>query len=374
MMVNSGLPMKLLLKIPLVFVLAAVLSVAGPSPGWSFHDNGVAPCNACHTMHYIEEGVPLSGTPNEDLLREATSSDLCLWCHGPTLSDGSVMSADMQNPLKKGKGAGGGDFVFLLEDNLNDGPNGFASPIPGERAGHNVIAPSQGLSPDTANATAPGGGYPSDKLTCTSCHNPHGGPQFRFLYGSDVEKGATSLSMGYSFTFTTSTPEALEMSPAATESNSEHNAYRGGVSDWCETCHGRRVHDDGHGGGFEHPGEHSLEGEQRNNYNHYNGTLDANNQTLSNPYLALVPVQWNSSSNAVSYTGPIDGNARVMCLSCHRAHASSGPFSGRWDFNIETWADEGSFGSYPIENPYASTSGDQQRRLCEKCHGLNEPD
>jgi hypothetical protein len=63
-----------------------------------------------------------------------------------------------------------------------------------------------------------------------------------------------------------------------------------------------------------------------------------------------------------------------MCLSCHRAHASSGPYSGRWDFNITTWAEEGAIsGSYAIENPYEASSGTQQRRLCEKCHGLNVP-
>lgn len=363
-------------KIPLLVMLAAGLVVAGAPPaGWAFHDNGVAACNACHTMHHSEDGIPLDGTPNDDLLREAISSDLCLKCHGPDSSaqSVSVMSADMLNPLKKGKGAGGGDFVFLLEDNLNDGPNGFANPIPGERAGHSVSAPSQGLNPDATNVTAPGGSYPSDKLTCTSCHDPHGGPQFRFLYGSDIKKGATSRSMGYNFSYSASVPVALEMSPTATESNTEHNAYKSGVSDWCEACHGRRVHEDHHGGGFEHPGEHSLESEQRNNYNHYNGTLDPNNGSLSNPYLALVPLQWNSPTNTVSYTGSVDANARVVCLSCHRAHASSGPYSGRWDFNIESWANEGSSGSYPIENPYAATSGDQQHRLCEKCHGLNIP-
>jgi hypothetical protein len=282
------------------------------------------------------------------------------------------MSGDMLSPLKKGKGAGGGDFVFLLEDNINDGPNGFTNPILGERAGHNVITPSQGLNPDTTHTDAPGGSYPSARLTCTSCHDPHGGSQYRFLYGSNLKKDVSSRSLGYTFAFSAPAPTADKMSAAATESNANHNAYKAGMSDWCEVCHGRRIHDE-RSSPFEHPVDHPLEGEQRDNYNRYNGTLDPDNATLTNPYLAVVPVESNSSTNTTNFTGPVEANARVMCLSCHRAHASSGPYSGRWDFNIETWADEGSSGSYPIENPYTATSGAQQGRLCEKCHGLDVP-
>lgn len=357
-------------RLPLVALAVGVLVVHAPR-AWSFHDDGVADCKGCHIMHESEGGMKVAA--GGKLLRVDNPSDLCLQCHGPSGQGYSVMSQDVLNPLKHGKGAGGGDFVFLLEDNLNDGPSGFANPIPGERAGHSIVAPTHGLNADATLTTAPGGSYPSDKLTCTSCHDPHGGPQFRFLYGSNVKKGATSRSLGYTFTYSAPAPVAEEMPVTATESDTNHNAYKSGISDWCEVCHGNRIHDE-HRTGFEHPGEHSLGGGRADNYNHYNGTLNPVNPSLTNPYLALVPLQWNSTSNTSTFTGHIDGNARVMCLSCHRAHASSGPKSGRWDFTIETWASEGSSGSYPIENPYAASSGDQQRRLCEKCHGLGEPD
>jgi hypothetical protein len=244
------------------------------------------------------------------------------------------------------------------------------NPLPGDWAGHNIIG--TGLAPDSRFATSPGGTYPSNKLTCTSCHDPHGRFQYRFLYGRANGKNGKSVSLSYSFAFSVSAPQAEEMQLAATEENNNHNAYKSGMSAWCEACHGDKIHDDEHSG-FEHPGEHSLGGDERDNYNRYNGTLDPDNGGLTNPYLAMVPVEWNSSTNITSYTGTIDSNARVMCLSCHRAHASSGPNSGRWDFNIDTWADEGSTGSYAIENPYELSSGNQQRRLCEKCHGLDVP-
>jgi hypothetical protein len=53
-------------------------------------------------------------------------------------------------------------------------------------------------------------------------------------------------------------------------------------------------------------------------------------------------------------------------MSCHRAHASSGPALGRWDFNVRYLSEDGAqSGSYPLPNPYP---GPDQRQLCVKCH------
>ena len=59
-----------------------------------------------------------------------------------------------------------------------------------------------------------------------------------------------------------------------------------------------------------------------------------------------------------------------MCLTCHRAHASSGPNAGRWDFNITFLSEDGlESGSYPLPDPYADPA---QRSLCNKCHVKDE--
>jgi hypothetical protein len=61
----------------------------------------------------------------------------------------------------------------------------------------------------------------------------------------------------------------------------------------------------------------------------------------------------------------------VMCLSCHRAHATSAPGAGRWDFNVSLLAEDGvESGSYPIPDPYMSAS---QGTLCTKCHEGGPP-
>lgn len=348
--------------------LTVGLAVALAPAALAFHNDGVARCEDCHTMHRSEDGAPAATDPSDWLLKWPTSTEVCLQCHGSESPGYGVLSSDPLSPDKQGKGAGGGDFVFLTEDNLNDGAGGAVNPILGERAGHNVAG--AGLPQETTHTTSPGGSYPSNKLTCTSCHDPHGGVRYRFLYGSQGGRNAKSRSMGYTFTFTAPSPVADEMSVFATESDSNHNAYKSGMTNWCRACH-KVVHKGR--SGFVHPRDRKLGGNVGSNYNRYNGTLDPENPSLANPYLALVPVEWNSASNTTTFSGQISEDARVMCLSCHRAHASSGPHSGRWDFNIATWADEGSSGSYPIENPYASSSGNDQRRLCEKCHGLDVP-
>ena len=53
------------------------------------------------------------------------------------------------------------------------------------------------------------------------------------------------------------------------------------------------------------------------------------------------------------------------------AHASSAADAGRWDFNVTLLEEDGdAFGTYPLPNPY----DENQRSLCNKCHGQDEFD
>lgn len=316
-------------------------------------------------MHDSYEGESMGGcggTCFDHLLRAAASS-MCLGCHGPGTSDPAydsikVMSTDPLSPIKGGVGAGGGDFAFLLEDNLNDGHGGA---ILGERGGHNVDAPAFGIDPDTTLTESPGGTYPSSELSCVSCHEPHGGPQFRFLHHSASADPPAAFSG-------VSAPTVVAISVHDTEANNNHNAYKSGMSEWCSACHGD-FHSEA-GVGLVHP-TRTISSGIATNYNSYDGTDQPSSAT---PYLALVPVEWNNASNTTDLVGNITGTAKVMCLTCHRAHASTGPSSGRWDFNITTWEDEGHGGSWVIPNPYAATAGIGQRSLCNKCHIQDEGD
>ena len=85
---------------------------------------------------------------------------------------------------------------------------------------------------------------------------------------------------------------------------------------------------------------------------------------------AAVPFE-DVASTTTSTLGP-SGGSRVMCLTCHRAHASSSPAAGRWDFRVGLLSQDGLVsGSFPIPDPFNSLN---QGPLCSKCHLGGAPD
>ncbi len=341
-----------------LLVLAAAICLVMSGSSYAFHDAGVAHCNGCHTMHNSEDGAfvdPDSPTGNAWLLKDATPSDVCLNCHATGL--GAVFSAD---PLAPDAEKGSGNFTFLTEDNLNDGHNGALHPIAGDAAGHNLNAPGHGLAADGTLLTSPGGSFTSSVLGCSSCHDPHGNADFRLLYGAgdEVQDGEA--------TFTNAAPDAEGLSIFfGSESNSNHTAYKGGMSAWCANCHG----DYHNSGELIHPSGEAIDGTIASNYNQYNGTSDINGGIAATAYLASVPFE--DAANTTSSTAGPTASSKVSCITCHRAHASSAPNSGRWDFNVTGLEEDGvESGSHKLPNPYDGF----QRSLCNKCHVKDEGD
>lgn len=341
-------------------VLAVVMAVAAlafmVTPALAFHDGGVASCRGCHTMHNSENGQlidPDSPNGNPYLLKDATASDMCLSCHAT--SRGAVFVADPMNPGNRP----GGNFVFLTEDNINDGHNGNLNPILGYASGHNIVAPSKGVAADPVLTTAPGGTYPGSALGCSSCHDPHGNEHFRLLYGvGHVEAG--------DYTFTEPAPEAVAQSYNTNEANNAHTAYNGGMSAWCSNCHGN-YHDNSTQ--LVHPSGVAIGGSIAQTYNLYAGTSNQTGGDAATAYLAAVPFE-DPANTTTSTTGPT-ASSQVSCLTCHRAHATSAPNAARWDFNVTLLADDGHYsGAYVIPNPYDA----HQRSLCNKCHNKDVGD
>lgn len=353
-------------RLPRLAGLVLLALAAGfPSALFAFHEGGVAQCEGCHVTHSGPAGVPVV---EDGLLLGANATDTCLRCHAT--ASGNTWGTDALAP---GPIYGGGAFVFLTEDNLNDSRDGSDPTqwIGGHRAGHNVISLERGTLADPENAVAPGGSYPSSSLQCTSCHDPHDrGGNYRMLYGSDFPDASVE---GFVFTYSSAAPEAVGIAlDGPPESDAHHNAYVRGMAEWCGNCHGGvNIHEGTLSRFFQHPGDQPLGTELSVNYNDYQGTGEPQGPG-TDAYVVHVPVE-DPFESSTSFRGPVRAGARLMCLSCHRAHASSAPHAGRWDFNIETWADEGAVsGSYPIPNPYAATAGPSQRELCEKCHGPDD--
>ena len=333
-------------------VLVALAALLPSAAAAGFHEGGVASCGGCHVVHRSEDGspVPVQG----ELLRAGSATDTCLLCHGE--GAGSVLGTSVLLP---GPEVGAGDFVFLLEDELNDGPTGPARSIPGHAAGHNVVAPGSGLTADSRWITAPGGGFPSASLGCTSCHDPHGNQNFRMLHDAGPVQGGA-------FVFSDDAPEAegLDARRGVAESPGEHTAYRAGWTAWCGNCHGSNYHEGIAGEGFEHPVDEPLGRDMALYYDAYDGDANPDGGNAARSYIPEVPFE-DGDADRFSTSGP-RASSRLSCMTCHRAHATSAPAAGRWDFRVHTLSEDGAVsGSYPIPSPYPDPA---QRQLCVKCH------
>jgi predicted CXXCH cytochrome family protein len=208
---------------PLIGVALALLLDAGAAR--AFHRGGAGSCRACHTTHESEDGVPVES--GEMLLRFQSGTDLCLSCHANAL--GEVFASD---PLAPAPERGGGNFAFLLEDNIADGPGGASSPIPGSHAGHNVVSLTWGVPVDPDYPVAPGGSYPAAALGCTSCHDPHGNGNFRMLYGA-----GPVVTGDFQFVNPAPLAEGIDI-VSGQETASSHSAYLSGWSE-SQACAGR---------------------------------------------------------------------------------------------------------------------------------------
>ena len=373
-------------KIRLTVIALSVLGLA-TIPALAFHDAGVAHCNGCHTMHNSQDGVAMNldaagtgpgtapGTGYPHLLLFASATDTCLGCHAGDGGGYHIWSSDVLAPDVKQANRGAGDFVFLEEPNINDGHGGASNPIFGESAGHSVISPMKATTVDSLLATSPGGSYSALDMACTSCHDAHGNQAFRLLYMA----GQTAPALnGPSVTFTdTLVAEGFNLFFPGLETDTNHNAYQDGYSGWCGTCHG-----DFHAkwnAQLIHPTGQVLQSRQIQVYNKYRGTTDCvttppnggpcGSGTSVDAYLHVVPFQ-DAAMTMTSTAGPT-ATSEVACVSCHRAHATSAPDAGRWDFSVTLLDEDGTTsGSYPIPNPYDAN----QRSLCNKCHSQDEYD
>ena len=301
----------------------------------------------------------------------------------------------------------------------------------GERHGHNIVAQDFSYLMDVTHTNAPGGSYPSNSLGCTSCHDPHGKYR-RNMDGSITTTGSAiggtgsfassrdpdrtfsvgvyrllggqnyqpkSLAGNYAFSHdppAVVAPDKPNRSEAVTQTRV---AYGAGMSEWCMNCHpGMHVPPAPGPSNLFHPSGTAAKlfgatmPTRADVYNAYVKTGNLSGSSFS-AYLSLVPFEEGTTdyralkSHAKTddsvLTGPGPG-AQVMCLTCHRAHASGWDGSMRWNTKSDYIVYNGYYA--PIANPaYAQGRTEVEARqayydrpaslfalnqdtLCNKCH------
>lgn len=420
---------------------------------YAFHSGGVAECDGCHTMHNSEGGVAMTAIRPQFqagpyLLQGNTQSEACLNCHqhagdtGPSSYHISTADVDMQL-LNNGTVAAvprqmtpGGDFGWIRAD-VPFAVRGTPTTNFGEERGHNIVAPFYGYNAQVAPSAAPGGTYLAANLQCSSCHDPHGktrildvtnayttqattgGPIMRSgSYPAAVPPAGYTVGVyrllggaGYApksynaGAFSAPSPVALAPSTYnKTELTSETVATYGmGMSEFCANCHPSMLMNGYTSGmaGLRHPAGNGapLTAAVAANYVAYvkSGVLTG----VAPNYTSLVPFETGvanlttlgtTTGNFAPGNGPAAATtSNVVCLSCHRAHASGFKSMIRFGHENEfmTIADAAGVPMYDtsttegkINRGFSTQLGQEtqyygrpagrfagyQRLLCNKCH------
>jgi hypothetical protein len=361
---------------------AGLLTLAMGGNALAFHGGGVAHCDGCHSMHNSADNPRAGSAMSNDLMKGSDASSTCLNCHNG--NGGYHIASTVGSNVSQG-----GDFFWVSTDGTYTYYSRGERTSLGDNHGHNIVAADFGFAADATNTTAPGGSMAANTLGCTSCHDPHG------QVNGGTSAGTAAISVSGSYGAADPTDGSIHgnfrllgdagykqinvAAPVATAdgSNGKFVNYGTGMSGWCLSCHGA-FNDNAN----MHPTNVAVPAV----YNSYKKTGDFTG-TVDTAFDSLVPFERGVDDGSLlaynSTMGVEDGNDVVMCLSCHRAHASAFDNALRWDgYSSEYIAESAILQDYDGKMtagavPYyaggvavdvVATYGEYQRSLCNKCH------
>ena len=383
---------------------------------------------------------PWTNVTNMYLLQGSDQSSTCLICHGSGQqvagAQFTIADLDIATGAAPSNYTPGGDFGWLGLT-FPAATGGVVSP--GAKHGHSVVAADYPqFTPDTM-LRAPGGSFTASTGTrafgCANCHDPHGRYRLQDEAGVMVFRGPTSpgdtllpiaASGSYgdapvantyavgayrllggqnyapasnpSYPFPNDPPVAVAPTTynrltgeAGGGANEMRVAYGRGMSEWCQNCH-TNIHLDGYTtgvAGLRHPAgsEAFLHAGQIEVYNSYVSSGNMSRAAGQDSYTSLVPFEQTGLTiaqlaDAANQRRVItaDETSAVMCLSCHRAHASAFDQMVRWDQNATFLTNGTAITSGLSQRSDAQNTagyygrsvaqlGTYQRSLCNKCHG-----
>lgn len=301
------------------------------------------PCADCHTMHNSQNGVPMnldaSATPNNNLTRSN-----CVGCHtnaaysakGVVLNDatkptaaGTFAAATASTDAKRHNVSG----LFAIDATL-DGK------VPGNTGSAIIFAAGQPVTCD-----GPKGCHGTHDATGGVNGYHHGSKQgYRFLYAPPAGSINAAYDVQYKVAGKGSTVRELNGASAT-----DHNVYKSlagnasdtgvagndatgkSVSQLCALCHG----------GF-----------------HGTANTNAASPFVRHPTENLIPAGWSgvtvdytnnpfafddisALTTGAAYTAT---NAKVACISCHRAHGSANDDLLRFNYTLQVAGGGGTTG------------------------------
>ncbi|MCM2265373.1 MAG: hypothetical protein NDI73_09300 [Desulfuromonadales bacterium] len=369
----------------MILAMAAGLVLTSGS-AFAFHGGGVAHCDGCHSMHNSADNARSGSATAASLMKGSDASSTCLNCH----TGANSYHINSVNGANKNQG---GDFFWVSDAATHDYlERGTVITFNPDNKGHNVIAADFGLSIDATNTTAPGGTMNSGLLGCTSCHDPHGqidggtanGAAPISVSGSYLNQATKQPPVGtiagnYRLLGDTGFKQITANAPVATADTSAGTKvnYGTGMSDWCLSCHPSFN---------DNTNMHPTDVPVPVSYNSYVKTGDFTG-TVATAFDPLVPIERGVSDGKTldpASTAGVTGTDQVMCLSCHRAHASAFDNALRWDSNTSEFIAGSAIlkentstlmanGAVPYYANGAAVDvvakyGQYQRQLCNKCH------
>lgn len=303
----------------LLLVMSLMVVVALAFYGTANAIGGV--CSNCHTMHNSQDGVTAAG--NDTLLKSATE---CLGCHAGT----GVTGAPIIDESLGANMPSGGSF------NVDYATSSTYTHNVKEFVDASMHAAGAGMVDTKWVNTPPGGTALATQLQCAGTVGCHGdGSQ---AGSTDAVKGmhhATKTT--YKFLFVGGSTAApiggtssanYEVGGATAANHNLYSAESGeSISTFCNNCH-----DDFHGtGATETGGIASPWKRHPTDYALTASMASATADYATTPWaFTATDLSGMSTTTAAGYTA---ANAQVMCLSCHRAHASNQPDLLRFDYS-----------------------------------------
>lgn len=415
-----------LLLLPASPVNAFIDYISGSANTRLYHSYDGLVCYDCHTIHNSEDGAPIiTGTtgnpgPYARLLIQPTVTDICLQCHlypaNTAFKAPAVMSANGNMPSNYA--VPGGDFHWSFID-PKKGHN------PGKSRGvQSMIMPSDPVLTVSPGGGFSANDW--DCASCHDPHNRFGENvaawrQLRRKVNGIVHTGSETVAKGvesYGGNEGTTSPgyepilsnsrgdirggpnetsyvntrrdgnplEGAKLYPFLPESDTNKNVYRGGFSSFCAACHG-----DFHGGGGEnrsadngrtragsawikHPTNVTMDQSTGSKYgiDTYRAVVTNSQGNNPNPAgydwkypLAKGDSDFSARTNVASDPDPatLAATDRIMCLTCHKAHASKYENMTRWDTNAHSFLAAGQ-----QDFTGAASIGDNPAYGCGKCH------